>query len=146
MSTIIKLLGWLSIIVSVVLLLAGVVSIVFIGTLLPLAASALLGGAMLIVFARRVELLEELNNKLVPIHSLAVALESHYQPAAATATIDSNDPDHVLWRPPANSRVEQCEGRRIVVWRMAEWLGNCWVGAKKFFLRLRLFDSTLNRR
>ena len=63
MVAIIKFFGVLSIIVGVILIVISFGTILFLPTLMPLGASALLGGALLIAFARVVELLEKLNSK-----------------------------------------------------------------------------------
>ena len=108
MVGIIKFFGVLSIIVGVILILAAFGTILFLPTLMPLGASALLGGALLFAFARVVELLEELNKKLIPVHSIAIALEKKYNPSQSDSPIV--DP---LSNLPAGSRTEHHFGRRV---------------------------------
>jgi len=108
MVGIIKFFGVLSIIVGVVLILVSFGTILFLPTLMPLGASALLGGALLFAFARVVELLEELNKKLIPIHSIAVALEKKYNPSSSDSPIA--DPQS---NPPVRLRTETHFGRRV---------------------------------
>src|SRR5262245_60296059 len=98
MTGVVKFFGWLKVIVGVVV----VITLIFYFSLvivypssLAFGAMALLGGALLIVFARiaellgemnsklvpfprSVEFLEEINKKLVPVTALAHRLDAHY--------------------------------------------------------------------
>lgn len=83
MVEIIRGFGFLSILVSVILILVAFSfnNIILLPAFLSLGATALLNGAMLIAFARMVELLEELNGKMTPVYAIAKALEEKHHPA-----------------------------------------------------------------
>src|SRR5665647_1846378 len=132
--------GVLSIIVAVMLFLVSFVFVFFLPTFLMLGASALLSGAILIAFARAVELLEDLNNKLVPIHNIALVLEEKYRPVAAKSEkSDANssfDPNNPIVDPmaslPAGSRIERKFGRRVAFLPDRSVMGETDEGLKKF--------------
>ena len=115
MVGIIQIFGVLSIIVGIILVLISFATIIFLPTLLPLGASAILGGALLMAFARVVELLEELNSKLTPIHSIALALANKYNPDQSKMAAQEDgaafDPNNSIVDPlsnlPAGSRIER---------------------------------------
>jgi hypothetical protein len=69
MVGIIKFFGVLSIIVGVFLILVSFGTIIFLPVLLSLGANALLSGALLIAFARVVELLESIDDKIMPVRA-----------------------------------------------------------------------------
>jgi hypothetical protein len=85
MVGVIKFFGVISIVVAVILFVLSIGTIVLLPTLLPLGASALLGGALLIAFARVVELLESIDKKIDPVHRIAHELHRKYE-ASPTAT------------------------------------------------------------
>jgi hypothetical protein len=133
MVGIIKFFGWLSVVVAVVLLFISLVAIYFLPVLLPIGASALLGGALLIVFARIVELLEELNEKLGPVHVIAKALETKYRPEPAPSqAANLGSPSHILDHPPPGVSVEKYKGRRVALLSDGSVVGETLAGARKF--------------
>ncbi|HZQ11856.1 MAG TPA: hypothetical protein VFB31_03500 [Pseudolabrys sp.] len=119
MVGIIRFFGVLSIIVAVPLIIVAFGTIFLLPTLLPLGASALLGGALLLAFARVVELLEELNTKLSPIQAIAMALEQKYSHDAVTRSQSDPtfDPKNPIVDPfsslPVGSRTERHFRRRM---------------------------------
>jgi hypothetical protein len=140
MVGIIKFFGVLSIIVGVILIVISFATIFLLSTLLPLGASALLGGALLIAFARVVELLEKLNEKLIPVHSIAIALEGKYNPdqskmtaQAADATFDPKNPivDPLTNLPPG-SQIERHFSRRVAFLPDNSVIGETDTGLRKF--------------
>jgi hypothetical protein len=79
MVAVVKLFGALGVIVAVILILASFATVYLMPVLLPVGASALLGGVLLLAFARVVELLESLDRKMSPVHVLAEQLAAKYQ-------------------------------------------------------------------
>jgi len=146
MVGVIKVFGVLSVIVGVILIIISVsAGIIFLSILLPAGASALLGGALLIVFARIVEILAEMNYKLTPIHKLALALEeknhgdqSQVAAGSGGATFDPNDPivDPLSNLPPG-SKIEHHFRRRVALLPDGTVLGETEGGLKRF----RTFDG-----
>ena len=138
MVDIIKFFGVISIIVAVILGLVSIVSIILIPTLLPLAASALLGGALLIAFARVVELLEQLNEKIKPISAVALALEEKYnakpnEQVSNTAKFDPNNPiTDPFTNLPAGSQIERHFRRRVAFLPDESVIGETDKGPHKF--------------
>jgi hypothetical protein len=108
MVGIIKFFGIISFIISGILFFISVTSIYLLATLGPFAASSLLGGALLLAFARVVELLEELNAKIQPMHTIAKALEQKYSPPNTLS--DQPDPFTNL---PSGSQIERHFERRV---------------------------------
>jgi hypothetical protein len=122
MAGVVKFFGWLNVIVGVVLLIILIIwPFFFIAypSLLALGAMALLGGALLIVFARiaellgemnsklllflrSVEFLEEINNKLIPVTALAHRLDAHYRDDNPAATPPPSNSE-LLRNPPEDA-------------------------------------------
>ena len=142
MVGIIKFFGWFSVIVGAMLLFVGVVSIVFWVTFIPLGASALLGGALLIVFARIVELLEALNEKLVPVFTIAKTLESKYQPDrdSESAARELTDAD-LLKDPPADAKIFSYKNRRVVQFANGQVIAQTLTGGARRFSSLQEFQD-----
>jgi hypothetical protein len=140
MVGIIKFFGVLSIIVGIILIVISFGTIIFLPTLLPLGASSLLGGALLIAFARVVELLEELNEKLIPVHSIAIALEKKYNPdqskIAAQADGATFDPKNPIVDPlsnlPPGSQIERHFSRRVAFLPDDTVIGETDTGLREF--------------
>ena len=141
MVGVIKVFGVLSVIVGVILIIISFsVGIIFVSVFLPAGASALLGGALLVVFARIVEVLGEMNEKLTPIYKLALALESKYHvdesqmaSEAGGAPFDPNDPivDPLSNLPPG-SKIEHHFRRRVALLPDGTVLGETDGGLRRF--------------
>jgi hypothetical protein len=143
MVGIVKLFGWLSIIVAVIVLCLVVISIPLAAILLPVGASALLGGALLIVFARIVELLEELNSKLDPVVSVARKLESVYQPGNNDSTAAISDSD-LLNNPPVGAQVFKYKARRVVQLADGSVIGETLTGGGRRFASIKEFQNFID--
>jgi hypothetical protein len=140
MVGIIRFFGVLSIIAAIILILISFLTVFLLPTLLPLGASALLGGALLVAFARVVELLEELNIKLTPVHALAIALEQKYRPSQSNVAEPAGsrpfDPNNPIVDPlsnlPVGSRIEHHFRRRVAFLPDGTVIGETDDGARKF--------------
>jgi hypothetical protein len=141
MVGIIKVFGVLSVIVGAILLIISVsVGVIFLSILLPAGASALLGGALLVVFARIAEILAEMNDKLTPIHKLALVLEQKYHVDQSHVTAESGgvtfDPNNPIVDPlsnlPAGSKIERHFKRRVALLPDGTVLGETDGGLRRF--------------
>ena len=150
MAAIVKLFGWLSAIIGILSVSIGIVN--FFGVsrwagLLPLGASALLSGALLIVFGRIVELLEEMNGKLEeingklsPIFTISKALESNYRPQLAPEVQSMSETD-ILNNPPPGARVIKYKNRRVVQLSDTTIVAETLTGGAKRFSSLEEFQN-----
>ena len=101
MVGIIKFFGVLSVIVGAFLVFIGLVTVLLLPILLPLGANALLGGALLLAFARVVELLESINEKISPVHATTAAASQSFSTtskAASPSTPTTRTFDEQKWR------------------------------------------------
>jgi hypothetical protein len=140
MAAIVKFFGWLSVIIGIVNLLVGGTFFSRWAGLLPLGAAALLSGALLIVFARIVELLEEMNEKLSPIFTIAKALESNYRPQVASEVQSMSETD-ILNNPPPGATVIKYKNRRVVQLSDTTIVAETLTGGAKRFSSLEEFQN-----
>jgi hypothetical protein len=89
MIGIIKSFGVVGIIIGAILIFVAFITRGLLGALLQAGLSAVLGGALLIAFARAVELLESINDKLSPVNvSTSTPRQTDSQPLVPTPAFD----------------------------------------------------------
>jgi len=127
MVGIVKFFGWFCIVVAVVIFAVAIATIFQIAGLLPLGAGVLLSGALLVVFARIVELLQDLNNKIEPISAIAQILAPQYK-----VKNDQKSKDDVFSRLPPDTKIIEFEGRRVARMPDGSVLGDTNQGPQQF--------------